>query len=253
MVQKSNIFSNPTSRLEVIPLGEINIPALRLLPLFSDEFSSTDANGNCLEVTDDTVCVNIYAHYGSLLFNYVMNDIEIKFDSNSKKSVTLMSTSLMSINRALEKMTYKSTQYEPTGSTDVITLRYGPHKAQIPVEIKYPKQTILIDPKSGSLDDMVTICIKTFERYPCLNRLITSIRKYYPTIRIIVADDSINFKQITFDRLDHFKMPPGIGFNNGKNLAISQVIYCYLKLAPFQRNRLIGILSGLVDRVVLQY
>jgi len=54
-----------------------------------------------------------------------MNDITIKFDEKSKKSVTLISESLMSINRALEKMTYKSTKYEPRGSTDVITLRYG--------------------------------------------------------------------------------------------------------------------------------
>jgi len=70
---------------------------------------------------------------------------------------------------------------------------------------------------------MVTICIKTFERYPCLYRLIDSIRSVHPKIKIIIADDSINYENINLPNVHQFKMPPAIGFNNGKNLAISQV------------------------------
>ena len=169
-----------------------------------------------------------------------------QFSSSSHTSVTLISSSLLSLNSALETTRYRSTNYEPRGSTDLVTLRYGPHKAQIPLDIKYRPQPVLIDPKDGSLEDMVTICIKesvikiffsiffanckiyfnsekTFERYPCLNRLIDSIRDFYPKLRIIIADDSINFKEINRENVDQFKMPQAIGFNNGKNLAISQV------------------------------
>ena len=53
--------------------------------------------------------------------------------------------------------------------------------------------------------------------------MIDSIRDFYPKLRIIIADDSINFKEINRENVDQFKMPQAIGFNNGKNLAISQV------------------------------
>ena len=38
----------------------------------------------------------------------------------------------------------------------------------------------------------ITILIKTFERPEYLDRLIKSIKLYYPNIKIIVADDSRN-------------------------------------------------------------
>ena len=210
----------------MVPLGEINIPILQILPLFEDETSATDANAACQSVKNGLICIHLYAHYGSIKFEEFRSDIKIIYDT--KKSVTLISSNIAEINGAFEHMSYKSTEYEPKGATDVITIRYGPHKAQIPVEIKFEKQPVLIDPKDGNLEDFVTICIKTFERYPCLNRLIDSIREYHPAIRIVIADDSIEFKEIEGENIDHFKMPPGIGFNNGKNLAISQV--CYLIL-----------------------
>ena len=221
-------------------LGELSIPALRLLPLFGDEHSSTDANGNCLSLPDNAFCVNLYAHYGALLFDYATPEVSIKYDPGTlKKSVTLIAPDLHSINQMLEKLKYKSIEYQPTGSTDVITIRYGPHKAQIPLSIRYEPQPVLIDPKSGGLTDMVTVCIKTFERYPCLTRLINSIRTFYPEIRIIVADDSINFKEIKMDKVDQFRMPAAIGFNNGKNLAISQVNRIpkrMIRISKYQRS-----------------
>ena len=42
----------------------------------------------------------------------------------------------------------------------------------------------------GSINEKVSIIVKTFKRYSCLDRLIKSIRKYYPFISIIIADDS---------------------------------------------------------------
>ena len=55
---------------------------------------------------------------------------------------------------------------------DLITVRYLNYNAQIPITIAHPRQPQLIDPGNGKLEDMVTICIKTFDRYPCLHRLI---------------------------------------------------------------------------------
>ena len=43
---------------------------------------------------------------------------------------------------------------------------------------------------SRELDDRLTIVIKTFERPAALRRLVTSIRRMYPTVPIIVVDDS---------------------------------------------------------------
>jgi len=43
---------------------------------------------------------------------------------------------------------------------------------------------------SSSLDDRVTVLIKTFERPVLLRRLVSSIRRMYPTVPVIVVDDS---------------------------------------------------------------
>lgn len=45
-------------------------------------------------------------------------------------------------------------------------------------------------PVDRSLDDKLTILIKTFERPSVLDRLVASIRVRYPTVSIIVVDDS---------------------------------------------------------------
>jgi hypothetical protein len=45
-------------------------------------------------------------------------------------------------------------------------------------------------PPDRSLDDQLTVLVKTFERPAILRRLIASIRRGYPSLPIIVADDS---------------------------------------------------------------
>ena len=42
----------------------------------------------------------------------------------------------------------------------------------------------------GRVNELVTIVIKTIVRYPCLYRLVDSIRQFYPEISIIIVDDS---------------------------------------------------------------
>jgi glycosyltransferase involved in cell wall biosynthesis len=67
----------------------------------------------------------------------------------------------------------------------------------------------------------VTAVIKTFERPEVLGRLIASIRKYYPELRILVADDS-RFPCIRRD-VDYYTMPFDSGLSAGRNLLVERV------------------------------
>lgn len=56
---------------------------------------------------------------------------------------------------------------------------------------------------------LVTIATKTFLRYDKLQDLIDSVRRYYPTVTIIIADDSENPKTISGPYIEHYIMPFG--------------------------------------------
>lgn len=72
----------------------------------------------------------------------------------------------------------------------------------------------------------VTVAVKTFERPGCLERLIASIRASYPTIRILVADDSRSHYREDGGEEDGIKwlnMPFDSGVSAGRNLILDQV------------------------------
>lgn len=81
------------------------------------------------------------------------------------------------------------------------------------------------------LDRDVTICIKTFLRPTCLSKLIKSIRKYYPTIQIIVGDDS-------FKECKEPKLWKGHPFSTDKNITYYKLPYD--TKAAFGRNFIIS-------------
>ncbi|KTG47256.1 hypothetical protein cypCar_00039110 [Cyprinus carpio] len=60
----------------------------------------------------------------------------------------------------------------------------------------------------SDINSQVTIITKTFLRYKELNVLIQSIRKFYPNIKIIVADDSLNPEPVSGNNIEHYIMPP---------------------------------------------
>ena len=69
-------------------------------------------------------------------------------------------------------------------------------------------------------------------RYKCLKRLLESISKYYPSVAVIIADDTPPelYEQISikeFPNVKQFKMPARSGFFAGRALAISQVLTEY--------------------------
>lgn len=75
----------------------------------------------------------------------------------------------------------------------------------------------------------ITIIIKTFKRKKILQELIGSIRKFYPSVLIYVADDSKNpVKPWSIDK--YFKLPFDTGVSYGRNFLIKQVKTKYFLL-----------------------
>ena len=70
------------------------------------------------------------------------------------------------------------------------------------------------------------IIIKTFERYNLLRNLLFSIQKYYPECKIIIADDSFNFKRDFYKQfnldIDVLYLGKDVGLSYGRNYAVSQ-------------------------------
>ena len=71
------------------------------------------------------------------------------------------------------------------------------------------------------VEDEVTIIIKTFERPQMLDRAIKSIRALYPSIHIIVVDDS-QVPKVRRD-VEYHELPFDVGVSAGRNYAIDKV------------------------------
>ncbi|MBN2119594.1 MAG: glycosyltransferase [Candidatus Omnitrophica bacterium] len=69
--------------------------------------------------------------------------------------------------------------------------------------------------------DNVTAIIKTFERPKELERLIKSIRKYYPALKIIVADDSR--RPYLREDVEYYVLPYDVGISAGRNFLLNKV------------------------------
>jgi len=83
----------------------------------------------------------------------------------------------------------------------------------------------------------VTIGIKTFFRRPCLRRCIASIRKFYPTVQIIIADDSprdIQEKNVKeFGQMTGIKilgLSFDVGLSAGRNAIVKECKTKYLQI-----------------------
>uniref|UniRef100_A0A3B3ZDF2 Glycosyltransferase 2-like domain-containing protein n=1 Tax=Periophthalmus magnuspinnatus TaxID=409849 RepID=A0A3B3ZDF2_9GOBI len=99
------------------------------------------------------------------------------------------------------------------------------HGAQFPIIIRQPQLPVIFD--MGAISSQVSITIKTFLRYDNLKELLSSIRRFYPNITVIIADDSIEPEKITGENIHQYIMPPAQGWFAGRNLAVSQVTTKY--------------------------
>ena len=87
----------------------------------------------------------------------------------------------------------------------------------------------------------LTVVIKTFERPKELNRLIKSIRRFYPNLKIVVVDDSK--VPMDIDGVNVIKMPFDSGVSAGRNRALEVIDTEFLLLLDddfiFNRHTLV--------------
>ncbi len=110
-----------------------------------------------------------------------------------------------------------------------------------------------------SLDSQLTIIIKTFERPQMARRLIKSVRVFYPSIPIIVADDSRH--PLAYTGAETIALPYDSGSGAGRAAALSRVKTRYFlnldddfvfhrginlraAVAAMEQNRSIDIMGG---------
>ena len=74
----------------------------------------------------------------------------------------------------------------------------------------------------------ITAIIKTFERPESVQRLVDSIRRYYPTLRVIVGDDSYEPREVRGAEL--LRLPHDIGLSAGRNRLVDAVTTKYTLL-----------------------
>ncbi|CAH1264039.1 B4GALNT2 [Branchiostoma lanceolatum] len=239
-------LSYPSMGLQVVPGEAIGIPGL----------SVDDA------VFREQYKVEFSAEFGVL--DIAAEVTEVDTSGRKTNSLKIECSCLVHLNRQLDFLVYINTEAE-LGRLDLANFRYLDHDVTIPIRINFRPVPLLYDPGSDdNIDRKVTVVTKTFLRYFSVRNLIRSIRKFYPTIRIVIADDSRPVENLQGDNVDHYIMPFGVGWFAGRNLAVSQVKTPYMlwvdddflfipetkleKFVDVLDNADIDIVSGLVGR-----
>uniref|UniRef100_A0A8C8U1K5 Beta-1,4 N-acetylgalactosaminyltransferase n=1 Tax=Peromyscus maniculatus bairdii TaxID=230844 RepID=A0A8C8U1K5_PERMB len=197
-------FGYPVHGVEVIPLHTILIPGL--------QYEGPDAP--VYEVT-------LRASLGTL--NTLADVPDSVVQGRGQKQLTISTSDQKLLNFILQHVTYTSKVYQ-LHKVDMVSLESKSSVAKFPVTINQPIVPKLYDPgPERKLRNLVTIATKTFLRPHKLKILLQSIRKYYPDLTVIVADDSKEPLEIKDDYVEYYSMPFGKGWFAGRNLAISQV------------------------------
>jgi Glycosyl transferase family 2 len=96
----------------------------------------------------------------------------------------------------------------------------------------------------------VTVLVKTFERPRILRRLVASIRRLYPTLGVIVVDDSR--KPIRLEGAETIAMPYDSGVSAGRNEGLRHVATRYALVLDddfvFYRHTRLGAALALMER-----
>ncbi|XP_075044898.1 beta-1,4 N-acetylgalactosaminyltransferase 2 [Mixophyes fleayi] len=196
-------LSYPIQGIQVMPLHTIQIQGLSV--------KATDKQN--YEVT-------LKASHGNL---NTFADVSEEVQGRGTNTLTIATPYLKVLNHILHYITYTSTEFN-INIVDMVTYQMGEHVAKFPLNIIQPPIPHLFD--SGpdqNLSSLVTIATKTFFRYDKLRILIKSIRKFYPDIKIIIADDNENPQKILEANVEQYFMPFAKGWFAGRNLAVSQV------------------------------
>uniref|UniRef100_A0ABI7ZAF2 Beta-1,4-N-acetyl-galactosaminyltransferase 1 n=1 Tax=Felis catus TaxID=9685 RepID=A0ABI7ZAF2_FELCA len=105
----------------------------------------------------------------------------VTLTGEGQPDLTLASPGLDQLNRQLQLVTYSSRSYQANTA----------------------------DTAQYNISALVTIATKTFLRYNRLRALIASIRRFYPTVTVVIADDSDKPESISGPHIEHYLMPFG--------------------------------------------
>jgi glycosyltransferase involved in cell wall biosynthesis len=98
----------------------------------------------------------------------------------------------------------------------------------------------------------VTAIIKTFERPQFLNRLLDSVRQYYPDLPILIADDSSVPTSVKHTGVQTYRLPYDSGLSAGRNFLVDKVQTKYFLLLDddfiFTEKTKLETLMSLLDR-----
>ncbi|XP_030052455.1 beta-1,4 N-acetylgalactosaminyltransferase 1 [Microcaecilia unicolor] len=201
----------PVQGVEVRPLQTILVPGLKLEDMGQEVYK-----------------VTLSATLGTFNIAAVVEDVKVT--GAAEMNLALSSAHLDNLNQQLEFVTYTNMVFHPN-TADIVQLKSDGHEASFTIKIRHAPTPKLFEPGSSSSDynisAMVTIATKTFLRYDKLRILINSIRRFYPTITIIIADDSEFPEKVDGPYIEQYFMPFGKGWFAGRNLAISQVTTKY--------------------------
>nr|XP_055103998.1 beta-1,4 N-acetylgalactosaminyltransferase 1 isoform X4 [Symphalangus syndactylus] len=208
----------PLQGVEVQPLRSILVPGLSLQAASGQEVYQ----------------VNLTASLGT--WDVAGKVTGVTLTGEGQADLSLVSPGLDQLNRQLQLVTYSSRSYQ-TNTADTVRFSTEGHEAAFTIRIRHPTNPRLYPPGSlpqgGEADQynisaLVTIATKTFLRYDRLRALITSIRRFYPTVTVVIADDSDKPERLSGPYLEHYLMPFGKGWFAGRNLAVSQVTTKYV-------------------------
>ncbi|KAL4839982.1 hypothetical protein H8958_012986 [Nasalis larvatus] len=205
----------PLQGVEVQPLRSILVPGLSLQAASGQEVYQ----------------VNLTASLGT--WDVVGEVTGVTLTGEGQADLTLVSPGLDQLNRQLQLVTYSSRSYQ-TNTADTVRFSTEGHEAAFTIRIRHPPNPRLYPPGSlpqgaqYNISALVTIATKTFLRYDRLRALITSIRRFYPTVTVVIADDSDKPERVSGPYVEHYLMPFGKGWFAGRNLAVSQVTTKYV-------------------------
>ncbi|KAJ3586038.1 hypothetical protein NHX12_012440 [Muraenolepis orangiensis] len=201
----------PTQGVEVRPMKTILIPGLGLK-----------------QDPRPTHMVSLTATMGTLDVAATVDGVSIT--GEGQKTMRLSSSLLSTLNRQLQFVSYTNTLFHPKTAD---TVQYGSegHQAAFTIKVGHNASPKLYNSGSNeeyNISALVTIATKTFLRYDKLEALIASVRRYYPTVLIVIADDNQRPQPVTGPYVDQYIMPYGKGWFAGRNLAVSQVTTKYV-------------------------
>lgn len=205
----------PLQGVEVQPLRSILVPGLSLQA----------AAGQ------DIYQVNLSASLGT--WDVAGEVAGVTLTGEGQPDLTLTSSGLDQLNRQLQLVTYSSRSHQ-ANTADAVRFSTEGHEAIFTIRIRHPPNPRLYPTESlpegdqYNISALLTIATKTFLRYNRLRTLISSIRRFYPTVTVIIADDSDKPESISGPYIEHYLMPFGKGWFAGRNLAVSQVTTKYV-------------------------